>query len=109
MTQALEEAIGLYLMPSGDDDDGAPEGAEEAVERQDTSGLYESADDDEAGTAEPAPRTMRLRILEMRLTIEPLLPPIGWDLSDEPMRQRSPREDPHQQWHLRGFHRRCEQ
>jgi predicted RNase H-like HicB family nuclease len=105
LTVSLEEAIGLYLMPSGEPEEPRREdleGEEVDVEPIEAGRL----EDYGVGELELAPRAVRLKVVEMQLTVEPLLPPTGWDITYTRMAQPSQREDPHQQWHLRGFHRR---
>jgi predicted RNase H-like HicB family nuclease len=78
LTEALEEAVDLYATP------------------------------EEPGEEELRP--VRLHILKMELTVsaERPLVPRTWDVSDESLPQPPPTRDPHQRWHLRGFHRRGE-
>jgi predicted RNase H-like HicB family nuclease len=71
---------------------------------EDSIGLYMTPEDEEE------PVRVRLHILEMGLTVAAEVPlvPARSDVSEAPMPQPPQRRDPHQHWHLRGFHRRGE-
>ena len=97
LAEALEEAVNLYMTP---EDEAGREGEGDGGE-----------DHEALPAAEEDLPAIRLHILEMELTIaaERPLVPARWDVTAEPMPQPPHRRDPHDRWHLRGFHRRGEQ
>jgi hypothetical protein len=108
--------VGIRAGSPDGDDDGDSDGEDEADDEHET-GAEDPAQaavtvDPDADPGEPPDepppyrRVVRMHIERLEVTIEPLLPRKDWDLTDRPMRHPSPREEPHQQWHLRGIRRR---